>query len=254
MKESDIVLRISHNRDIIFEITKIDNDIAYLEGVYVRLLADAPITDLELASNEDIRKNELKDMEYEQKIIDGVRRKKGFITGKVVHIDGDKKYLDKCLNLYKKLNVYAVGYYFLEHEIKYKIISIIEEIRPDIIVITGHDSFNRMDMKDLKNYRNTIYFMDSVKEIRKRYSKDDIFIMAGACQSNFEALIASGANFATSPKRVNVHAFDPAIVAIIASYTPFNRIISMDDICYHTVSERDGLGGIESYGKMRLLL
>ena len=110
-----MVLRISHNRDIIFIITKIEDDIAYLEGIYVRLLADAPITDLELASNEDIRKNDLKDKEYEQKIIDGVRRKKGFITGKVVHIDGDKKYLDKCLNLYKKLNVYAVGFYFLEH-------------------------------------------------------------------------------------------------------------------------------------------
>ena len=254
LETGDFVVRKSHNRDIIFTIKDIIGDNYILEGVYVRLEADSKLEDLELVTKEELRDSMDKESEYEKKIIEGVIKKRNFITGKILHIDGDKKYLDKCLNLYKKINCYAMGYYMNEDLFKDKIINLIEEFQPDIIVITGHDSYNKLDIKDLKNYRNTKNFMDTIYEIRKRYSKDEILIMAGACQSNFEALIAAGANFATSPKRVNVHAFDPAIVAIIASYTPFNRIINMDEIVFHSVSEKEGLGGIESYGKMRLLL
>ena len=79
-------------------------------------------------------------------------------------------------------------------------------------------------------------------------------VFAGACQSNFEALMAAGANFASSPKRVNIDAYDPAIIAIKAATTPFNSIISLEEVKGLIDNEKQGVSGIESYGKMRLFL
>ena len=50
---------------------------------------------------------------------------------------------------------------------------------------------------DIYNYRNSRYFIATVKEAR-RYEKDtnsDLVIFAGACQSYFEAIIASRSKF-----------------------------------------------------------
>ena len=141
-----------------------------------------------------------------------------------------------------------------EANIKNNILDLIEKLDPDIVILTGHDSYNKKGVKDLNNYRNTMEFVSAVKEIRKHYSKDHIFVFAGACQSNFEALIASGANFASSPKRVNIDAFDPAIVAIKAASTPFNEIIDLESIKDLLDCKKNGISGIESYGKMRLFL
>ena len=46
---------------------------------------------------------------------------------------------------------------------------------------------------------------------------------AGACQSHFEALIRAGANFASSPSRINIHALDPVYVVGKISFTSFMR-------------------------------
>ena len=114
-------------------------------------------------------------------------------------------------------------------------------------------SYNNKGIKDLNNYINSRYFFNTCRIIRSKYSKDHIFLIAGACQSNFEAMIASGCNFAMSKKRVNIHALDPAIVAIKAATTPFDKILYPKEIFDYTVSKNNGIGGIESYGKMRLL-
>jgi spore coat assembly protein len=66
-------------------------------------------------------------------------------------------------------------------------------------------------------------------------------------------MIASGCNYAMSKLRVNIHALDPAVVAIKAATTPFDKIVYPKDIFDYTVSKERGIGGIESYGKMRLL-
>ena len=141
-----------------------------------------------------------------------------------------------------------------EASIKNNILDLIDQLDPDIIILTGHDSYNKKGLKELKNYRNTSEFVEAVRKIRKHYSKDHIFVFAGACQSNFEAIIASGANFASSPKRVNIDAYDPAIIAIKAATTPFNQIIYIEDIKEVLDSKKNGISGIESYGKMRLFL
>lgn len=254
MEKGDYVVRLSYNKDIIFRIKEIDNDNYILEGVFIRLIADSPIEDLELVLENQIREKEEEDNLYHEQIINQVKKKSGYLLGKILHIDGDKKYLDKCMKLYNDVGIYAKGYYLDEKDFENKILEFMQDYNPDIVVITGHDSYNKRGLRELNNYVNSINFFKAVKKIRNKFSKDDVLIIAGACQSNFEALIAAGANFATSKERVNIHAFDPSIIAIKASVTPFNRIINIKDIFNFSLIKGEGIGGIESYGKMRLLI
>ena len=122
----------------------------------------------------------------------------------------------------------------------------------DVIVITGHDLFNNGDVKEIENYTNSKYYIETVKEIRKR--DKSVVIIAGACQSNFEALIASGANFASSPARINIHTFDPAVIAIRVATTSFLRVVELDDILKYIENGKRAFNGVETLGKMRLLL
>lgn len=58
-------------------------------------------------------------------------------------------------------------------------------------MIKSGDKYN-----DIYNYRNSIYFINSVVEARKFARPDkDIVIFAGACQSFFEAIMASRSKF-----------------------------------------------------------
>lgn len=71
------------------------------------------------------------------------------------------------------------------------------------------------EFNNIYNYRNSKYFIQTVKEAR-RYDKEvnkNLVIFAGACQSYFEALISAGANFASSPARILIDFLDPLIVA-----------------------------------------
>lgn len=252
-KVNDYVSRISYNHDVIFKIIEIKNDEVLLEGYEKRLIATAKISDLALV-------DELMILSVEESSNDRIKgikklsRYKMHMTGKILHIDADKVYLEKCLKLYEELSLPAYGVYMNESDIKVHILDLIDQLDPDIVILTGHDSYNKQGIKDLKNYRNTMDYVEAVKKIRKHYSKDHIFVFAGACQSNFEAIIASGANFASSPKRVNIDAYDPAIIAIKAATTPFNEIINIEDIKDILDSKKSGISGIESYGKMRLFL
>lgn len=252
-KQNDYVSRISYGNDIIFKIIKIENDIALLEGYDKRLVATAFVSDLVL-----VDEGKLLDIDEAAnqriKVIKKLSRHKMHMTGKILHIDADKDYLEKCLKLYEELSLPAYGVHMNEADLKNNVLDLIKKLDPDVIVLTGHDSYNKQGIKELKNYRNTLLFVEAVKQIRMHYSKDHIFVFAGACQSNFEALIASGANFASSPKRVNIDAYDPAIVAIKAATTPFNEIINLEEIKDILESKKQGVSGVESYGKMRLFL
>ena len=128
------------------------------------------------------------------------------------------------------------------------------EITPDIIVLTGHDYFNGKDKKDLSNYENTQKYIDAVRIIRRRFNNDSIIVIAGACCSHFEALIANGANFASSPKRIHIHTYDPAIIAIKCATTSCNQTIDFNSMMKFIENGRDAYGGIETKGKMKILL
>ena len=190
---------------------------------------------------------------YQKKVIEGYKNRIGHITGKILHFDSDPFYLTKCLDLYKSLNIYAYGVELNENVMSEYILGYINKVRPNIVVITGHDSFNQKDIRDLNNYKNTLNFIKAIVKIRERFSLDDICIYAGACGSNAEALIASGANFASSFDRKNIEALDPAIVAIMAAITPFNQVIDINNIYNFSKMKKGSIGGVETLGKMRLL-
>jgi len=253
LKEGDYVSRISYNHDIVFKIIEINEYKVILEGLEQRLIADSSVKDLVLVSLDEVKRVEESSLNR-IKGITKLSRHKMHMTGKILHVDSDKNYLEKCLKLYQQLSLPAYGVYMNEESIKDNILDLIDQLNPDIVILTGHDSYNKKGIKDLNNYRNTAMYAEAVKMIRKHYGKDHIFVFAGACQSNFEALMASGANFASSPKRVNIDAYDPAIIAIKAATTPFTNIINLDDIKELLESKKDGISGIESYGKMRLFL
>ena len=253
VKIGDLVVRRKYKGDILFRIYDVKDNICYLEGVYIRLFATANPSDLLIVSS--------KELEYYRGLTKNKSRaiKKDFakqykhLTGKILHIDSDLEFLYRCNELYNSLGLFAVCVYLKSDEISKYALEIIQDYQIDVVVITGHDSYNNKGLYDLENYESSQGYINAVKRIRRIYSKDDVYIFSGACGSNFEALIASGANAASSPQRVNIDLYDPAICAIKASTTPFDEIISFDSIWEHSLTKEAGISGIESYGRMRIL-
>lgn len=106
-------------------------------------------------------------------------------------------------------------------------------------------------MSNLNNYQNSINFIQSVKSARNyEKSHDKLVIIAGACQSNYEELIKAGANYASSPKRVNIHALDPAIIAVTVALTERSKQINLLELLERTKYGHDGIGGIMGNGLM----
>lgn len=249
-KVGDYVTRSSYNNDIIFKISNIDKNVFILKGINVRLVADSFEEDLIHFDGED----KISDSDLIDRIDEKLERNDFFyLPGKILHIDGDCEYLDRCINLYKKFNVMAYGICVKENEMSSKIKEYLSEIIPDILVITGHDAYYKKkgDFNNINAYMNSSNFINTVIEARKyERAHDKLIIIAGACGSFYEALIKSGANFASSPKRINIHALDPAIIALKVSLTDINKNIDLMDIIDKTKYGKDGIGGIITKGTM----
>ena len=246
LKVGDLVTRKSYNNDTIFVIENINDDICELKGVIVRLYADADISDLEKYDGEI--KDDSKDCYERIKENFNLDRNNYFyLPGKILHIDGDELYLKKCLKYYEECNLMAVGELSIESETANNIRTWLEEYNPSIVVITGHDAF----YKNENRYKNSSNFVASIKEARKfEKSHEKLIIIAGACQSNYEDLIRAGANFASSPKRVNIHALDPAIIAANMALSDVNTDIDLKKILDSTKYKTNGIGGIKTKGTM----
>lgn len=248
-KVGDYVTRNSYNNDTIFEIIEIKDNISILKGMDIRLFADSNLDDLvkcEYKNNdEEFRKSIL--------IRDNMDRNEYFyLPAKILHIDGDKDYLKRCLDFYKKANVFAVGEYVNEKDISVVMNKLLKKYNPDIVIITGHDSINKSkDINDINNYKNSKNFVKAVN-IAREYEKshEKLVIIAGACQSDYEELIKAGANFASSPKRINIHALDPAIIAINLALTEKDIDIDLINLLEKTKYGKDGIGGLKSKGMM----
>lgn len=247
----DLVTRQSHNNDTVFIITDIIDDICYLKGMNVRLIADSFINDLKKCDNNDIE-NEKNFLER-IKIQDNLDRTDYFyLPGKILHIDGDKEYLERCTKYYEDSKIWAMTIYEKEENIPQKIRQWLEEYRPDIIVITGHDAYYKKGKKNnINSYKNSSNFIKAVQEARLyERNHDKLIIIAGACQSNYEELIKAGANFASSPKRINIHALDPAIIATKISLSLASKDIELKSILENTKYGSAGIGGIITKGTM----
>lgn len=246
----NLVTRISYNHDTVFKILKIKNQVAYLKGVSVRLFADANLEDLRLYIDDE---RSLEDDIYLDLNINEDRGDYFFLPGKVLHIDSDEDYLKRCLKFYRKNKVMVVGKRINEADIYKEIRNLLNEYQPDIVIITGHDAYypKKGGPNDNNNYRNTSYFIKAVKEARKyEKSHEKLIIIAGACQSNYEQLIKAGANFASSPKRINIHCLDPAIIATILSMSERNKEVDLVNLLSKTKYGASGMGGIKTNGMM----
>lgn len=278
MKVGDIVARKSYNKDIVFKITDIIVDengkkIAILKGVAFRIIADAELSDLEILKPPDIREI-LMDKNVESILYRSLKKAKDRdrrnmrglpksaqqpanvygVPGKVLQIDGDKEYLKICLDVYSQLGIPAVGVAIPETNQYKEVKNLLEKHKPDILVITGHDALHvkNGDLKNINNYRNSYNFLKAVKEARKwQPDLDTLVIFAGACQSNYEALMKAGANYASSPGRIMIHALDPVFVVEKIACSRIDTIVPIEEVIEQTVTGLKGIGGSETRGKFR---
>lgn len=236
----DYVSRNKYNNDCLFKIIDIKDNIYYLSGVNIRLLVTSEKSDLK--KEDDIREQD--DINIENK---SYKDDYFYLTPTILHIDSSDDYLKRCLNLYKKNKLNAYGVKCVESDIPSNISKYLNDVKPDIVVITGHDYYNKKN----NSYQNSDNYIKSVR-IARDYEKssDKLKIIAGACQSNFEGLIKSGANFASSPKRINIHALDPAIIATKLALTESTEKIDLISILNDTKCGPKGIGGIECNGSM----
>ncbi|MFR4053271.1 MAG: sporulation peptidase YabG [Clostridium perfringens] len=283
MKVGDLVVRKSYSKDITFKIIDIkenEEGITYiLKGLHIRIIADSKGEDLEKVEDDfagdkdksfdskmnDIIKKVILSREQKNNQLmtrgseeDNLKRtEKGLVfgrTGRILHIDGDPSYMETCLKAYKQLNLNAVGIAVSEREQPLKILSLVKEYNPDIVVLTGHDGVlkDSKGMLDLNNYRNSKYFIESVKILRNYNSSyDELVIFAGACQSCYESILEAGANFASSPNRVLIHCLDPVLVCERVAYTRIDEIVSIKDVIENTITGIKGVGGLQTRGKYR---
>ena len=251
MKIGDLVTRKKYQNDIIFKIIDIENNLYILKGLNVRLYADAYVDDLEIYDDKKDIEKECEFLERVNNIKECERGEYFYLPGKILHIDADKDYLKRCLDYYDKLNIAAIGFNFNENDLKNNVYELLEEYNPNILVITGHDAYYKKKgpEDDLNNYKNSLNFVEAVKEARRfEKSHEKLIIIAGACQSDYEELIKAGANFASSPKRINIHALDPAIVAAKMSMADANLDINLKEIINNTKYQEKGFGGIITKG------
>lgn len=274
IKKGDIVGRKSYHKDILFVVERIikngDNkQIAILKGLNIRIQADSDIDDLELIEKEVIEENErsLEKRFYErlkqkgQKQSESLqilkRDNKVIYTGKILHLDGDKRYSEKSNMFYKKMGLKAIVKNVPENRQASVVSRLIDRYKPDILVITGHDGMIKSGTgyHDIYNYRNSKYFIKAVEQARKNENiKKDLVIFAGACQSYYEELIKAGANFASSPARILIDFIDPLIVAERVATTDENKYLTIRDIEDELRDGQRGVNGIGAMGKKKMLV
>ena len=196
IKKGCIAVRKSYKKDILFKIRKIiktkHGKIAILHGITERIEADSPLEDLEILDTCSINKflndfNKKVDLRLQDSIssktldkfnigILSTNRniKEKVITGKILHLDGDKQYTNKSYYYYKKLGLNAIVKNIPEYKQPKVIYSLLSIYQPDILVVTGHDGMikRNVDYYDIYNYRNSKHFIETVKEAR-RYDSEN---------------------------------------------------------------------------------
>lgn len=158
IKKGDMVARKSYGKDIIFMVKNIINTkkekTAILKGIGDRIEADSPIDDLEIVDKQIVNKRlERIHQKMNYKIgkaketrgtgnykigivMPNHRSKEKIVTGKILHLDGDKKYSQKSYYYYKKLGLDAIVRNIPEYRQPKVVYSLLKAYNPDILVIT----------------------------------------------------------------------------------------------------------------------
>lgn len=155
----DLITRKSYAHDTVFRVIDVNERGVLLAGEDVRLIADAPLQDI-VKVDETVRET-LMEQADEKKAYAFWLFKQDYqlmklkhtsmrineehaflLPAKVLHLDGDQTYLKKCIKAYQKLGIHVHGLHVKEEEMVSVVGDLIEKISPDIVVITGHDSYS----------------------------------------------------------------------------------------------------------------
>ena len=137
-KLGEYVTRESYNNDLVFQIIDIEDNIAYLRGVDVRLYADSELDDLNKVTIK--KETDRTDIEKVESLISLDRNEYFYLPGKIVHLDQDLSFMNKCMEFYKKNRIKAYGICTDGKDLSGVIMDTLNKYNPDIIVITGHDA------------------------------------------------------------------------------------------------------------------
>lgn len=194
IKKGDIVGRKSYGKDVFFIVDKIlktrmNKEFAILKGLNIRIMADSPIEDLEIISKKEVINSiKLLELDIEKRIAKSnsfiknnklIRQK--LYTGKILHLDGDRKYSEKSARYYNKIGLNAVVKNIAENRQSKVVVPLLNKYNPDILIITGHDAMlkNGSNYNNIYNYRNSRHFINTVKEARSwGRSSDKLVIFA----------------------------------------------------------------------------
>lgn len=281
MKEirvGDVVTRKSYGGDIFFRVDAIDHSQGgncMLRGLFYRLCADSPLEDLEKKHPIEINAHRKEHGKRHNQMIMRAMKRQGRdylpclrctrkeshggnffeLPGKVLHLDGDDEYRALCQEHYLHLSVPCRVLHVGEADQPDAVVEYLKQDRPDILVLTGHDGLLKgsRDYFKMSNYRHSQYYVEAVRRAREyEPSLDGLIIIAGGCQSYFEALIEAGANFASAPKRILIHALDPLLVAQNIAFTSIYEKITLPTFLDDTMTGSQGIGGVQTRGKLRL--
>lgn len=109
----DLVTRISHKHDILFKIISIEDNLVYLKGVDLRLIADCLV--------EDLVKADISDVDQDKKIIEENMRdlkldrsQYFYLPGKILHIDGCFFFVNKKMMAYATIFLFLLFFLYFE--------------------------------------------------------------------------------------------------------------------------------------------
>jgi spore coat assembly protein len=263
LRIGDVVTRKSYGGDVHFKIAEVSSRSSgkrsyVLKGMLYRIIADAEEDDLEWKSPDQV-KRELQD----SLTVTGIHHmSRGILpfsflqrvrgkSGTVLHVDSSSEFLGMCQKYYTDAKIKVFGRVVPESDQPGQIRSLLASTKADVVIITGHDGLKKNVTKynSIDSYRNSRYYIASTREARKyEPSFDKLCIFSGACQSYFEGIMEAGANFASSPGRILIHALDPAKVGDRIALTDSRVFVTPDQIARLTQSGSKGIGGIKSRG------
>ncbi len=150
IKRGDVVSRISYGKDILFIVDRIivipkGENIAILKGLSYRIEADSLVSDLEIVDKKCVNSylrtyKEKIDKRVNTLCICDESKRQRIYTGKILHLDGDRKYAEKSVRYYNKMGLNAVVKNIDEKRQPQVIIPLLMKYNPDILIITGHDA------------------------------------------------------------------------------------------------------------------
>ena len=261
IRKGDIVKRKILDSNILFTVKEIiGTNEAIIKGVTLRIEESVNINELEIVK-QDIIEKQTEEFEKDiEKRSDTILSRYNSFTNKIpkakiLHLDGDRRYSEKSARVYSKFKLNAIVKNIKENRQPHEIRNLLNRYNPDIVIITGHDGMIKKGVRynDIYNYRNSKYFIKTVEEARRwEQGENRLSIFAGACQSFYEAILGVGANFASSPARILIDFMDPLIIAQKIAITPERKYITIEDIRNNLRDGERGVGGVGSYGKLKL--